>query len=242
MFFYMDESWQTNKYNVATIAAVSIPSNRVTQFENVVHAFKNKYLDQKSKALVELKGRKLVSKYWYNKEKLGEYCRNLNLTREILHYMRNEGCKVFASVCYDSTMMKLDCQDETRLDLPFKFLFERINAYMESEHPDKIATIIMDQRSSWKDNERIAATITRFFSRHATWKNNNRIHRSPYFSSSTTDLGTQLADIVCYCLTLHFSGERYADDLYRIVHEMEYHYSVGTKQVHSVRKIQSGVR
>jgi hypothetical protein len=234
----MDESWQRHKYSVGSLAAIGVPSNQITRFDNIVFALKNKYVDQRSGPFVEMKGRDLVRRRFYEMEREGHYVRNLMLARELLHFLNNEGCKVFASVCFDPAYIGLDNPDETRLDLPFRFLFERIHGFMEREHPEKVATLIMDQKSSWKDNERIAAGVTRFFSRHAQWRTRTRIHRSPYFSSSRTDVGTQLADLVCFCLTLHYSGERYADDLVRIIRMMEYHYPVGERTVHSIRKIQ----
>ena len=232
MFFFIDESWQENRHRVGTLSALGIPSAQINRFDEVVYRFMHKYLDIRSGEFRELKGSGLVKQKFYALP----YSRNLSLTREILHFLRGERCPVFASVCFDESMIQLNCPDEARLDLPFRFLFERIASYMDREHPDKIATLIMDERSSRVDNARVAATVSRFFSRHRQART-YRIHRSPYFSSSRDDVGTQLADIICYCIGLHFSGERYAEDLFRIIKEMEYHYEAGSRKFHSIRKI-----
>lgn len=58
-------------------------------------------------------------------------------------------------------------------------------------------------------------------------------------SNKPTHIAECLPDLVCYCLTLHYSGERYAYDLFNIITQMKYHYTIGLRPFHSIRKIQS---
>lgn len=234
MFFFLDESWQDNRHKVGVISAINIPSNQINRFADIVHGFVRKYIVQSQGEFKEIKGTNLVNKRYYKLEADFGYCRNLSLARELLYFIKNEGCKVFASVCFDKAMINLDCPNEEKLDLPFRFLFERIASFVEIDHPGKIATIVMDDRSHV--NSRIASTVTRFFSRHPKARQWN-IHRTPFFSISDSDVGIQLSDLVCRCLGLHYSGERYANDLYKLVMDMEYRYTIGKKEFSSIRKI-----
>ena len=54
---------------------------------------------------------------------------------------------MFGVVCFRDNLQNFVNQDELRLDRTFEFLFERIDAYMRSEFPERYAKLIFDDRT-----------------------------------------------------------------------------------------------
>lgn len=150
--------------------------------------------------------------------------------------------KVFDVVCFRTEMQSFVCDNETSLDLPFRYLFERIDNYMKREFPGRRAKIIFDNRDH-KTHEKNARAITNFFSRSHLGLGYDSILRVPFFAvSQGHNYGLQLADLVTTVVGLCFQGERAYRPLWGIVQHMLYFIDMGGQPQSSLKVMRDHAR
>lgn len=236
MLFFIDESWQSTrdrKYKVGVLSAVQVKSHDFNKCSKEIYVLKTDYLVQKNAAL-ELKGRSCLRSYLFKLEQKGVRSRELDLVRAVLSYMATLGTNAFASVVFDQEEMDLACADPNRLERPFFFLFERVNLFMEENHPGLIAKLVFDDRGI-QTNQRISSAVSNFFHKSRHGQQFDRILKVPFFAISKENIGIQVADIVAYILGSRFTGSHAELEFFKLVKAMEFKsrssVSIGERQL-----------
>ena len=71
------------------------------------------------------------------------------------------------------------CDNETALDITYRYLFERIDAYMKREYPGRFAKLVFDN-CDYQTDEKNARAITNFFSRSRLGLGYDSLIRVPF--------------------------------------------------------------
>lgn len=127
----------------------------------------------------------------------------------------------FASIVFDKQELNLNCADEDHLERPFFFLFERINQFMNENHPELIAKLIFDDRGL-ETNQRISKAVSNFFHKSRTGQSFDKILKVPFFAISNENVGIQLADISAYILGRSFTGDGKLRKYHGLIKDMQF--------------------
>ena len=224
MLFFLDESWQTSpdgKHQAGVLSAVSIKSHDFGKCSSDIFNTKVKLIGYDA-ARLELKGTGILRPYLFKQlQESGIESVELKLAEEILKYAQSLEIKTFASIVDDKADLDLSCADENHLERPFFFLFERINQFMNENHPDLIAKIVFDDRGS-QTNRRISKAVSNFFHKSKTGKSYDKILKVPFFAISNENIGIQLADIVAYVLGKEHIGDILIKKYHALIKGMEF--------------------
>ena len=130
-------------------------------------------------------------------------------------------------ICFRPGLNLFVCGDETRLDVTFRYLFERIDTYMKLDFPGRMAKLIFDNRDH-QTHEANARAITNFFVRSTVGLGYDSVLRVPFFAvSQGHNYGIQFADLIATTIAIYFQGWREYRPLWKIVQQMLYSASVG---------------
>lgn len=88
----------------------------------------------------------------------------------------------------------------------YRWLLERVEAYMSRRAPDQYATIIFDGRDP-VENKRLDSCFCRFLFRHPDGRDMTHIVPSVHFVDSELTPGVKLADFVAYILRVYYEQE-----------------------------------
>lgn len=199
MLVFCDESWRTNDETgkkVGTLAAVAIPEAAYNDLSDRVFGLAVKYFGFENARLREIKGKQLLSPYEFRRETANEVSIKLSFARELLEELRTRKLKVFASIAAGEKEVDLLCESPDQLDRPYRFLMERISAYVGEIGPDERAIITFDDRGS-RLNAQVGEAYRNFLSRSRTGRSFGNLARTPFFTYSTLATGIQVADLVC---------------------------------------------
>ncbi|MBI3313747.1 MAG: DUF3800 domain-containing protein [Candidatus Omnitrophica bacterium] len=224
MLFFLDESWQTSndeKRQAGVLSAISIKSHDFNKCSTDIFNIKVKHIGYDA-AKLELKGRGILKPYFFKQlQEKGIESVQLNLAEAILKYTASMKAATFASIVYDKQELNLSCAEEDRLERPFFFLFERINQFMNENHPELIAKLIFDDRGL-ETNQRISKAVSNFFHKSRTGQSFDKILKVPFFAMSNDNVGIQLADISAYILGRVFTGDGKLKKYHLLIKSMEF--------------------
>jgi Protein of unknown function (DUF3800) len=223
MLFFIDESWQStkdNKYKAGVLSAIQIKSHVFNECSMSLHKLKIKHLGYKC-GETELKGKHLLSNFAFKLEASGTKSHNLNLAREILAYLETLGTRFFASIVFTKKEIDLACDEETKLERPFLFLFERIDLFMKENHPGLMAKLIFDDRGL-QTNAKLSKSVSNFFHRSGTGQSFDTIIKVPFFAISSENMGIQMADIGAHILGARFTGDQKKAEFFKKLKSLEF--------------------
>lgn len=86
-----------------------------------------------------------------------------------------------------------------------RWMLERIQAWMETHHPERLATIVFDGRER-KENVRLDSCFTRFLFRSAQGKAMTHIVPNVLYVDSELTPGIKLADFCAYILRVYYEN------------------------------------
>lgn len=222
MLIFIDESWQERPdgQKIGVLAAVQIKAHDFNLFSREIYKLKVQHLGYDA-GNCEMKGNKLFRNYLFELEKKGIRSADLELVRSVFGFLYAHKVKVFASIVHDKEEIHLTCKNAERLERPFFFLFERINIYMEENHPALMGHIIFDDRGL-QDNTRISIGMGNFFYKSNKGQTFERIIKVPSFSISTNNIGLQVADMVAYLLARRCVDPARTMEFEKLVKKMEF--------------------
>jgi hypothetical protein len=225
MLIFIDESWQSSeshpKDKICVLSAVAIGSNDFNEYSRQIWNFKVKHLGPKC-GDAEIKGQEIFKKFLFRLEWKGIKSHQLNLAREVFNYSESHGAKAFASIVRDEKEVDLSCADVKQLERPFFFLFERINFFMQENHPDLTAVLVFDDRGITQ-NEKISQSVSNFFHLSHTGRAFDRIMKAPLFAISSENVGIQIADMIGHIIgRRETSGEKIIGEFWKLVKQLEY--------------------
>ena len=223
MLFFIDESWQTVRegpMKVGVLAAVQIKSHNYNECSQSLYNLKVKHIGPLAGNL-EIKGREVLKKYYFDLEAKGVTSTRLDLVRETLDYMALLDTRVFASVVLSQNEADLACANVDLLERPFLYLFERIDLYMKENHPGMVAKLIFDDRDL-QFNQRLSKAVSNFFHKSRAGREYDSIIKVPFFAISTENAGIQLADIAAHIIGVKFTGDLRRAEFYRRIKNLEF--------------------
>jgi len=230
MLIFLDETFRTHKKTgnrLGVLSGVAVPEDAFHSLQSEIYHCRRPYHGQVLKPDDEMHGTHLLNNTTRRMLQEKGYSYHYNLVEDVLSLARSRGLRVFGVACFRSDFSTFVCADETKLDLTYRYLFERIDNYMRREFPDRIAKLVFDNRDH-KTDERNARAITNFFMRSRVGVSYDSILRVPFFAlSQGHNYGLQLADLVTTVLGLRFQGYRWLDPLWRLVQGMLYEPHVG---------------
>ena len=240
MRVFLDESFRTNKRtNVpfGVLAGIAIPEDIFHQFQRDIFNVRKPYHGKVLGSDDEMHGIKLLNSATLRCVREKGFSYHWNLALEVLQFSWRQRIKVFAVVCFRPDLRSFVCDDEAKLDMTFRYLFERIDTYMKREFPGRTAKLVFDNRDH-QTHEKNARAITNFFVRSSIGLGYDGILRVPFFAvSQGHNYGLQVADLVTTIIGLYFQGERSYRPLWDIVKRMFCHWRVGGRHISSLKVI-----
>lgn len=238
MLVFLDESFRkhlgTNQ-RMGVLAGIAIPEDTYAAVSTDLYYVRRPYHDLVLGENDEIKGRELLRNMTFKSLATKGYSYHWNLAEELLHFAGSRHLKIFGIVCFRTDLMSLICDDETKLDITFRYLFERVDNYVKLEFPGRRAKLIFDDRDK-SANEKNARAITNFFVRSPLGLSYDAILRTPFFAvSQGHNYGLQLADLVTTVIAMRFQGDRRVDPLWKILQGMIYTKSIGGIQQTSLK-------
>ncbi len=222
MFFFIDESWQTNPegLKVGVLAAVQIKCHDYNTGSQSVYQLKVKNMGFDN-GNCEIKGKGIFRDYVFDLENRGIVSRELTLARDIFSHMKSIGACCFASVVFASKEIELACANVNQLERPFFYLFERIDLFMKENHPGLMAKLIFDDRGV-QINQRISKSVSNFFHKSHTGQTFDNIVKIPFFAISNESVGIQMADMIAYILGAHYTKNNKKNEFFRLAKDMQF--------------------
>jgi hypothetical protein len=175
MLIFFDESFRKSKTitdkSIGILCGIGIPEHELYKINSDIFHLKLKHFGGDQAKSMEIKGKELFKNYVFELEAKGLKSKNLSFGMDLLDYIVSKKLPVFGCVCFKEGLHVFRCADVRSLDKTFFFIFERINAYMKLEYPEKFAKLIFDDRG-YQINKQNSETITNFFSTESNWFNN----------------------------------------------------------------------
>ncbi len=238
MLVFIDESFRTNARTgnrFGVLAGVAIPEDIFHTFQRDIFNVRKPFHGQVLGPDDELHGTELLNSATLKRIAMKGFSYHWNLAEDVLNYSCSRNVKVFGVVCFRSGLHSFVCDDEVKLNVTFRYLFERIDGYMKREFPGRTAKLIFDNRDH-KTHEKNAKAITNFFMRSQLGLGYDSILRVPFFAvSQGHNYGLQLADLVTTTIGLFFQGERRYKPMWDIVQKMLYFSDVGGQRQSSLK-------
>lgn len=240
MLIFLDESIRKHVRTGAdfgVLSGIAIPEDTFHIFQRDIFDVRRPYHGVVLGENDELHGQLLLNKATLKKIKLTGSSDHWNLVENILKKIRATKVKVFGVVCFRAGLQSFICNDETKLDIPYRYLFERIDYYVKREFPTRRAKLIFDNRDH-RTNEKNAKSITNFFVKSAIGTGYDSILRVPFFAvSQGHNYGLQVADLVTTVIAQFFQGNREYEPLWEIVKDMLYEIPLGGQVINSLKVI-----
>jgi hypothetical protein len=245
MLVFLDESFRKNKNSgrqFGVLAGVAIPEDTFHILQRDIFNVRQPYHGEVLRPDDELHGADLLNTATLKRREIKGYSQHWNLVVDLLNYMYAKNIRVFGVVCYRKELQSFVCDNEIKLDITFKYLFERIDGYMKREFPARRAKLVFDNRDH-KTHEKNAKAITNFFVRSQMGLGYDSILRVPFFAvSQGHNYGLQLADIVTTVIGLYFQGKQEYDPLWKTVRKMLYYVDVGGQRQSSLKVMRDEFR
>jgi hypothetical protein len=235
---FLDESFREHKKTrrpFGVLAGVAIPEDAFHTFQHDFFTVRRPYHGTVLKEDDEIKGGELLNRATLKRIQLRGNSAHWSLAEDLLGFARSRRIKVFGVVCFRYGLKTFVCGDETKLDVTYRYLFERIDTYMKREFPRRVAKLVFDNRSH-QTNEKNARAITNFFLRSKIGPGFDNILRVPFFAvSQGHNYGLQLADLVTTTIAVCFQGWYQYKPLWRIVQQMLYRVNIGGQDQTSLK-------
>lgn len=165
MLLFLDESFRKHAklgIGFGVLAGIAIPEQIFPILQNDVFSIRRPFHGVVLDETDELHGKELLGNATFKMRAKKGFSYHWNLVEDLLNYSRSRGLKVFGVVCFRSELHSFVCGDELKLDLTFRYLFERVDLYMKREFPGHYAKLIFDNRDH-ATHEKNARAITNFF-------------------------------------------------------------------------------
>lgn len=238
MLIFFDESFRIHlrtQQKLGVLAGIAIPEDAYASFHTDIFEVRKPYHEMVLKPADEIKGTELLRKMTFKSRSTKGYSYHWNLAEELLQFCASRKFKVFGIVCFRTDLQSLICEDDSRLDITFRYLFERVDRYVKNEFPNRRAKIVFDDRGV-SDNNKNATAITNFFTKSNLGLSYDSIVKNPFFAvSQAHNYGLQLADLITTVFAMRFQGNRDIDPLWQIASSMIYKYRVGEINQSSVK-------
>lgn len=218
LLVFLDESFHDSpkepNVSLGALCGVGIPEEQMSQVAADIYALKRRHFDETFARDREIKGRDLFKNYAFKLAQRGIASQNLALGTDLIDYIVGKRLPIFGCVCFEKKILRFQATDTSVLDNSFRFLFERVDAFMKRHRPDELASLVFDDRS-YGINARNAEAITNFFQRDVRGLAMDAIVRTPFYAiSQANNVGLQLANLVTAVISSRFAGNEAIEPYY----------------------------
>ncbi len=210
LLVYIDESGHPRPTDSSTrpvLLAACIKERDVGRLTRTLYSMKASYLAPLSLTRGEQEGHAIE---FLNRRSLLKSPEKRTYAEALFDFIRDSDLTLFAMVM-ERPYQNL-YQHETFLQPQFRWLLERIERFMERDHPQQFALPIFDGQDP-RSNEKLSRCFTSFMARSRIGRAMQHIVPSPLFVDSTLTPGIQIADMCAYVLRISYecnllSGQR----------------------------------
>jgi len=237
MLFFFDETFRESVrgHRLSALCGIAIPEDLLSQITTDVYMMKYSSFGEQFAKERELKAKTLFKPRSFHNQRAGKGSPYLTFVLDMLRYIKRQKIVTFGVVCFDVEMITFSCNDPYDLDRTYKALFEQIDGYMSREFPNRKAKLVFDDVGYGANNSR-ATAITNFFNRTSVGRGYDTIIRTPFFAiSQAHNVGLQLADMMTGIVGMRFQGKREIMPYWRLLHDMLYTYTLGSRRYTSLR-------
>jgi hypothetical protein len=244
MLVFFDETFRHSREHegvqFGALCGIAIPEDQLTRVAQDIYQLKLKHLDGEYAREREIHGKELLKNFAFKLEARGIASRNLNLVRDIIHYICLKNLKIFGCVCFEKKHQTFECTNLTALDKTFRFVFERVDIFMKLEHQGEMASIIFDSRDFGTDQKN-AHAITNYFLRSPDGLALDSIVDTPFFAiSQSQNIGLQLADLVTTVIGMRFESHPAIQPFYSELKRCFFRWKISEKRWGSGLKLMRG--
>ncbi len=239
MLVFLDETFRTHKRTGVPFGAlmgVGIPEDAYSAFQRDWFGLCKPYFGSVLKEEHPVHGKDLLTATTLRLMAERGYTAHWSLAEDILNDACRRGFRVFGVVCFRSEFQSFVCADESKLDLTFRYLFERIDRYMRQQFPGRFAKMVFDDRG-FATNVKNGRAANNFFLRSPVGMSYDTIIKTMLHGVSKNNVGLQLADLVSTVVGMKFQGTTGIDPLWQRVHRMLYKARVGEISQSSLKVI-----
>jgi len=222
MLVFIDESEWPKPYALGgyTVwAAVALQPQLSKTFSREIFNLERKFWRISEPHEFEIKGRKLLNRRALTSPKKMEFI------EEVLSLCKRYQLLAFAVGMHQLGEPMLTCfgTEESRIFRVYHYLLERVEAMMQENYPDDMATVLLDS-GGIKTDKRRAIAFGNFLYGHEAGKRMQRIVETPFFVDSTLTPGIQIADLFAYALAQQNLGRKEAKlrEIYDRIRELEW--------------------
>jgi hypothetical protein len=225
MLIFVDESeWPkpSTSEGYTVWAAVALQQQLSKDFSREIFNLEKKFWRVSEPHEFEIKGRMLLNKRAITSPK------KLEFVEEVLSICKHYQLMVFAIGMRQlgEPMLTGFTPEESRIFRVYHYLLERVEAMIQEDYPEDMATVLLDSSHKETDKRR-AIAFGNFLYGHETGKSMQKIVECPFFVSSTLTPGIQIADLFAYALAQQKLGRRELKlkEIYERIREFEWRSS-----------------
>lgn len=239
MLIFLDETFRSHRRTGSSFGAlcgVAIPEDVFATFQGDFFRICRPYFGQVLEEGQDVHGKNLLNRSTLKNHVESGYSAKWSMAEDLLQYSNRAGIRVFGVVCFRSDIQSFICGDESKMDITFQYLFERIDRFMRDQFPKRQAKLVFDDRGS-ATNRSNARAIANFFMKSRMGTSYDTIIKTPFVGvSKANNYGLQLADLVTTVVGIRFQGDKdEIADLFRIVSRMLFQIEVGSLRQSSLK-------
>ena len=206
MLVFIDESGHPRPNDDAThpvLLAVCIREADMRALESRLFALRRTHLASLTLSKEEKEGKAVV---FLNRRSLTRIVAKREYVDSLFEYLRDFDLHVFGITMERPS--KMPWEGVETLSAQYRWLLERIERFMENEHPAHFAIPVFDTRDPGT-NLRLSESFTGFMARNTQGRSMRHLMPSPLFADSALTPGIQIADLFAYTIRLNEEHKLY---------------------------------
>jgi hypothetical protein len=200
MLVFIDESGHPRPTDSSThpvILAVCIKESDMQRLTRALFAMRRNHLSGLTLSKEEQEGKGVA---FLNRHSLTKMTAKREYVESLFEFLRDFDLHVFGITM--ERPQKLPYEGAETLPCQYRWLLERIERFMENEHPDHCALPIFDTRDPVQ-NRVLSESFTGYMARNSEGRGMRHIIPSPLFVDSSITPGIQIADLFAYVIRLN---------------------------------------
>jgi Protein of unknown function (DUF3800) len=200
MLVFIDESGHPRPTDASThpvILAVCIKESDMRTLTRALFSLRRNHLSSLTLTKEEQEGKGVA---FLNRRSLTQITAKREYVESLFEFLRDFDLHTFGITMERPD--KVPHESAETLPCQYRWLLERIERFMENEHPEHFALPIFDTRDPVQ-NRMLSESFTGYMARSAEGRAMHRIIPSPLFVDSAITPGIQIADLFAYVIRLN---------------------------------------
>lgn len=206
MLVFIDESGHPRPTDASThpvILAVCIKESDMRTLTRALFSLRRNHLDGLTLSREEQEGKGVA---FLNRRSITQISAKREYVESLFEFLRDFDLHAFGITMERPD--KVPYESAETLPTQYRWLLERIQRFMENEHPEHWALPIFDTRDPVQ-NRLLSESFTGYMARSSEGRAMHRIIPSPLFVDSSITPGIQIADLFAYVIRLNEENALY---------------------------------